>query len=144
MARLIKTITPRGKHPLTVEQLAPCGIYSAVFIIPIDLVPEWQAKTQEQWGIVQLDAQKRIRRSWNVAAPQMWSTEEVELKDVKIYPSTQMERQFADISEEARNSTVKLEKLMQQLSTMKSRIHYYETNAMHRLAERFNRIARNI
>lgn len=136
---IYKTVIKRGKHPLSPDYLKPNGVYAVLQILPADVVPEWNVTSMEQWGIVQLGADKKVRRSWNVTAPAQWTDTEVDLSHLKVFYATAMEQQFATAGEMAPryNHLYNTERMRNII--IDRRLSHYETDIFHRIAEHISR-----
>lgn len=132
---IYKTTIKRAKHPLSLENLKPNGVYAVFHILPSEIIPEWNTHTIEQWGIVQLDADRKVHRSWNVTSPQKWTTEHVELSELKVFYATQMEQQYAIDSELASRYSHLYNSERQRNIILEHRLRHYEESRAHRIAE---------
>lgn len=132
---IFKTVIKRGKHPLPINSLKPNGVYAVFHILPVELVPEWNVTSIEQWGIVQLDAEKNVRRSWNLTAPQMWTTDKVDITTLKVFYATRGEQDYAIISELAIRYNSLYDSERQRNILLEHRLRHYEESRTHKIAE---------
>lgn len=143
MSGLKSTRIKRGQHPILHSELTPNFTYAVTFVLPSELIPEWSNEYikqwgSEQWGIIQLDSQGRVRRSYNVATPGAWSDAEVKLDGLKVYRASLMERQFADTSENEFSFTIKCRQMAARLTDVQRQLdhaNYLLGTRWHRIAE---------
>lgn len=119
--------------------MKPNYVYAVRHILPKEMQEEWGVTTQEVWGIIQLGANKEVRRSWNVAAPGTWSVDDVKLADVAVFKASLMEQQFAYASENEFSYTTKCQQLALRNTDLQRKVDYYKSNSWHKVAERLNR-----
>lgn len=137
---IYKTVTKRGKNPLKFENLQPNGIYVVQHMLPVEMLPEWNSNSIEQWAIIQLDCACRIRRSWNLVSPSHWVTNRMEVSGLKVFRATKMEMDFARASEDAERMRTLYENERKRNIILDGKVDYYEKNRWHKLAEKIQHI----
>lgn len=139
MATLKRTFISRGKAEIEAANMKPNGIYAVEYTVTAGYAAANGLDKQDQWGIIQLDHTGKVRRHWNVTTPKMWSSEPLEdLKDMHVWKSSDMERQFAWATDEVNSLTIKQQQLLAKNSSQLKRIGYFEQNRWHKIAERLN------
>lgn len=133
---LVRTFINRGKRPMEVSELKPNYVYAVRHILPAEVATEWGITQQEVWGIIQLGANKEVRRSWNVVTPGTWSVDDVKVTGLAVFKASLMEQQFAFASENEFAYTTKCQQLAIRNSDLQRSVDYFKTNRWHKLAER--------
>lgn len=137
---LIRTFVNRGKRALELSELKPNGIYAVRQLLPTEVMEEWGVTSNEQWGIIMLDVQCNVRRSWNFIQHNLWSTVTFPLDTLKIFRTSEQERQFAMEAETSQSYAVKLQQSAVRITNLQRDLDYYHRNRWHRLADRINKL----
>lgn len=113
------------------ENLQPNCVYAVQFI---------DEKSQKQRGLIMVSAKGKVWRSWNIAEPNQWMECEVELtQKPRIYPCTEMERQFAHNALDAQAQRAHNQALLNVINRQKRELNYYRTDKWHGVAEKVNK-----
>lgn len=136
---LIRTFVNRGKRAMELSELKPNGIYAVRTLLPVEIMAEWGVTNNEQWGIIMLDAQCNVRRSWNIVRHNVWTIGTLPLSELKIFRSSETERQFACEAETAQSYAIKLQQSAVRITSLQREVDYFKRNRWHKIADRLNR-----
>lgn len=136
-----KTFIKRGQE-IKKENLKGNGIYAVRYSLPAEIAALYST-VQEQWGIVCLDAEKKICMTWNVDAyncvdsstnHQPWAD------NLTYFRSSQMERQFIEYHNAWINDHVKYEKkladVLMKLESLEYDFRRTMSHPLHRIADK--------
>lgn len=97
--------------------------------------------SEKHRGIVMTNAAGKVWRTWNVAEREQWIEKEVHLtKSHHVYEATAMEEQFAHMALDAQVQRGHNQKLLKQCKLMKKQLIYFNTDKLHHMAERINKL----
>lgn len=134
-----KTFVRRGTQEVKPQNMKPNFIYATEYLLD-PAVARATGASIEQWGIIQLDSQCKVRRVWNREGEQQW--DEVMLDTMpasKLWPASQLEIQFAKVSDEYNALNRHYETMKAQNKELARKVNHYESNRWHKIAERLAR-----
>lgn len=136
-----KTFIKRGQE-IKKENLKPNGIYAVHYVLPAEVAALYST-VQEQWGIVELDADKNILTTWNVNAYNAFDSSAILQRWVggmTYFRSSQMERQFFEFHNSWVNDHVKYEKRLQdntkQIVALEYEFRRTMSHPLHKIADK--------
>lgn len=110
------------------DNLEPNKVYAVQFI---------GENSQKQRGIIMTDVKRKVWRSWNIAESAQWIESELQLTSKhRIYPCTEVERQFAYNTLNAQAQRSHNQKLLDTLKAQRAELQKYRHNPWHQMVER--------
>ena len=136
----VKSFVKRGQE-VKKENLKAGGIYAVRYVLPAEVAAKY-GTVQEQWGLVQLNGEGVIMRTWNVDEYNVMSDtdkHEAWVESLTYFRSSQMERQFVEYYDRWLMDHVKfslrIEKVEREFLSFQSMMSRILRHPLHRLAE---------
>lgn len=135
-----KTFIKRGQE-IKKENLKANGIYAVRYVLPAAIAAQYNT-VQEQWGLVQLDKESVIIRTWNVDdynEISSTSNHQPWFNNLTFFRSSAMERQFIGYYDKWLGDhiyfTDKLEHMSSNLIALEAMFKHKLSHPMHRFAD---------
>lgn len=134
MATVHRTFINRGKNEVT--DLKPNFVYAVEYDIDSNTASTLGVRT-DQCGIIVVNHYGAITENYNIAKLGEWEKGGVDLKGKHVWRASTMEIAFARMHEQNESLRMRNSNLRENLCQQMRKVHYYESQTLHRYAESF-------